>query len=161
MQLQIHKLHVLASTWHIQPTFKKFFIATSLRNLKRKEKIYFHCSFMCGLKRVLAPFHPFNDLFLIIGGLHLLRGISLHSCCFAHDHWDCYIHRALLPICENSLVKSFNIFLLLCVNFSSSSKGVYMCDQFSHLKPFLCHPTGPLAAYALCCNRSHRLHSGE
>ncbi|MEQ2296596.1 hypothetical protein AMECASPLE_026331 [Ameca splendens] len=30
------------------------------------------------------------------GGLHLLWGSSLHCSCFAHDHRNCYSHRALL-----------------------------------------------------------------
>lgn len=58
---------------------------------------------MCLEAKTDFHFHPVNSLFLITGGLHLLRGTSLHCCRFAHSHWDCYSRRALIQICENSL----------------------------------------------------------
>lgn len=73
-------------------------------------------------------FHPVNDLFLITGGLHLLRGTSLYFCRFAYDHWDCYSCRPLLPIREGSLVKFFNAFsLLLFLSVRSSSSVGCIC----------------------------------
>lgn len=85
------------------------------------------------LKAYRLHFHPVNDLFLITGGLHLLRGISLYCRCFTHDRWDCYGHRALLPIREDSLLKFFNLFPLLaflCAR-SSSSVGCICSTEFT------------------------------
>lgn len=74
-------------------------------------------------------FHPVNDLFLITGGLHLLRGISLYCCCFTHDRWDCNGHRALLPICEDRSLKFFNLCSLLAFLCARSSSSVrYICS---------------------------------
>lgn len=131
MQLQIHKLHDLVSKSHIQQ-FSFFNFSSTQRNIFFLNAQLLYC--MCGLKCVQPPFYLSNDLLLITGGLHLLRGSSLHRCCFAYDPWDCYSHRSLLPICKDSLVKFFQIFLLLSASFNSSSIGVYMCDQFSHLQ---------------------------
>lgn len=57
-----------------------------------------------------------------------------------------------------TLVVSCNFFsLFMFLTVSGSRKNQYRV----HIqRPFLCHPTGPLAAYALCCNWSHRLHPG-
>lgn len=74
----------------------------------------FSTALLCCLKHISSThFHPVNDLFLITGRLHLLRWISLYCCRFAHDYWDRYSRRPLLPICKDSLPKSFNLFSLL------------------------------------------------
>lgn len=82
----------------------------------------------CSLKLINFTFIHANDLFLITGGLYLLWGTPLHCFRFAHDPWDCYGHRPFLPICENSLVKSFNLFSpLVFLGVRSSSSAGCIC----------------------------------
>lgn len=102
----------------------------------------------------------FPPSFPSAGGLHLLRGTPLHRLRCAHDHRDRRRRRPLLPIREGpSLSNAFISFSPL--GFLGVRSGVYRCDRFHIQRPFSCHSSGPLAAYALRRNRSHRLHSGE
>lgn len=101
MQLEMNKLHFFG--WYMTPNVYYFFLI-----LIPFQMILTALS--CGLKHINFTFIPVNDLFLITGGLHLLRRTSLHCFRSAHDHWDCHGHRALLPICEDSLVRCFHLF---------------------------------------------------
>lgn len=89
------------------------------------------------------------------GGLHLLWGLSVYCRRGADGHRGCHSHRPLLPICEDLLTWDF----ILPTCFSVGV--VYLCHWVDIKGPFLCHSTGALATYALCCNRSRRLYSGE
>lgn len=82
----------------------------------------------CRLKLINFTFILTTDLFLITGGLYLLWGTSLYCCRFAHDRWDCYGRRPFLPICEDSLVESFNLFpLLVFLGVRSSGSAGCIC----------------------------------
>lgn len=125
MQLEMtKKVTFLAGTWWIHPTFILFFYLTLIL-------FYIISSAFMWLVANSLLFHPVNNLFLITGGLHLLRGTSLYCCCFTHDSWDCYSRRALLSIREDSLVKFSNLFSLLVFLSARSSVECICVTDFT------------------------------